>query len=133
MSAPNPYKIVVAASYPPVGRFIALALRLEGFETHLLADGEETLAYLLSQPFDAVLLDAELPRVDGLAICQRVRAVSAAPIVLFFMQGGRSQHWHARHLGASAVLDLPIGADELRDCVRALLPAANGSGERHVL
>jgi DNA-binding response OmpR family regulator len=129
----TPATIVVAASYPPLGRFIALALRLDGYEPHLLADGAGALAYLLSQPFAAAILDVELSRVDGFTVCQRVRAVSSAPIILVLPQDGRSHHVHARSVGASAVLSLPCGVEELLACVQALVPARNDATVKRVL
>jgi DNA-binding response OmpR family regulator len=127
---PSPsHKIVVAISYPPIARFIALALRLEGHEPLLFADGEKALAYLLEHPFDVALVDGELARVDGFTICQRVRAASSPPIILVLMYAGHSQRAHARRVGANAVLYLPCGTEELLACVHEALAAGNSFTE----
>jgi DNA-binding response OmpR family regulator len=113
--------IAVAAGYPPLGRFIALSLRVAGYDPHLLADGEQALEYLLSQPVDAAVLDGVLGKVDGFTICQRMRAVSATPIVLLLMRDEAHQQIRSRQVGASAVLLIPFGADNLLACVKTLL------------
>jgi DNA-binding response OmpR family regulator len=124
MSSPS-HKIVVAVSYPPIARFISLALRMEGHEPLLFADGEKALAYLLDEPFDVALIDGELARVDGFTISQRVRTVSSSPIILVLMYDGHSLRAHARRVGANAVLYLPCGTEELVACVHEVL--ASGS------
>lgn len=118
----GPYKIAVATSYAPLGRFIALALKVEGYQPHLYMDGEQALASLLCQPHDAAILDADLTKVTGLEICQRLRALTSIPVVLLLMRGELSQQSQGRHVGASAFLFIPFGVEELLVCIDAVLP-----------
>lgn len=118
----QPHTIAVATSYAPLGRFITLALKMEGYQPHLHSDGEQALDFLLSQSADAAILDADLAKVSGLAVCERLRAVSTIPIVLLLMRGEPRQLVHGRQVGANAFLFIPFGVEELLSCMHAVLP-----------
>jgi DNA-binding response OmpR family regulator len=113
--------VVVAASYPPLGRFIASALRVEGYRPIVLQDGNRALEHLLKEPFDVAMLDTELASIDGFTICQRVRAITSSPVALLVMPGDTSYQTRGRQVGANALLFLPFGMDELLSCVNMLL------------
>jgi DNA-binding response OmpR family regulator len=118
----NKSHIVVATSYAPLGRFITLALTVEGYQPRLFADGAQALEFLLSQPFAAAVLDVDLSRVDGFTICQRIRAFSSTPVVLLLTRGEVSQQVRGRRVGATAFLFAPFGVDELLECMKVMLP-----------
>ena len=57
--------------------FAALSLkglRLDGYEVDTCMDGNEGLDLCLTEPFDLILLDLNLPGMDGLSILQQLRA-----------------------------------------------------------
>jgi DNA-binding response OmpR family regulator len=120
-----PDEIAVATSYPPLGRFVSLALKVEGYEPHLFVDGEQALEALLSQPFAAAILGADLAKVSGFEICQRLRAVSSIPVILLLMRGDARQQMQGRKVGASALLFIPFDAQELLICLSTVLPNSN--------
>jgi DNA-binding response OmpR family regulator len=116
------HTIAVATAYAPLGRFIRLALTVEGYQPHLFADGAQALEFLHHQSFDAAVLDADLAKVDGFAICQHIRTFSSAPVVLLLMRGEVRQRVRGSQVGASAFLFIPFGVDELLGCLVPVLP-----------
>ncbi|HEV2846279.1 MAG TPA: ATP-binding protein [Thermoanaerobaculia bacterium] len=62
-----------------VNRTVAVALLRDlGFDAEAAGNGEEALAWLAERPFDAVLLDCEMPGLDGYETCSRLRRLEAA-------------------------------------------------------
>jgi two-component system response regulator MprA len=64
---------------PAVLSSLRRALVLEGYEVAVAEDGETALALAVSQPPDLMVLDVMLPGLDGMAVCERLRASSATP------------------------------------------------------
>jgi two-component system KDP operon response regulator KdpE len=127
----QPYKIAVAASYAPLGRFINLTLTIAGYQAYLFADGEQILDHLSRQPFDAAILDADLPRGSAFVVCHRIRGSTDVPVVLLLMRGEPSQQMYGRQVGASAFIFIPFGVDELLGCMAAVLPNAEHPATEH--
>ena len=62
---------------------IAEGLRLDGYEVDTCMDGNEGLDLCLTEPFDLILLDLNLPGMDGLSILQQLRAEnSSTPVII---------------------------------------------------
>lgn len=122
-SAPLP-TIVVATRDPAIGRVIVMALRLEGYAPHLFDDGEQAWAATLGEPCVAAVLDARLPKVGGITICQSVRAtasISSLPIILLVMRDEATLRAGAQRVGVSACLLMPFAVQELLAAVAAVL------------
>src|SRR5687767_6260020 len=68
-----PMRILVVDDEPAVREAVERALRLEGHDVALAADGGQALDALGAWPADAVVLDVLMPRVDGLEACRRMR------------------------------------------------------------
>jgi two-component system, OmpR family, response regulator ChvI len=112
-----PPPVVVATRDAAIGRMIAMALRLEGYGPHLFADAEQALAAMVGEPCAAAVLDLRLGKVDGLTVCQRVRAsvpVSSMPIILLLTREDTAfLQARGKGLGANAVLFMPFEIREL--------------------
>jgi DNA-binding response OmpR family regulator len=122
-SAPLP-TIVVATREPAIGRVIVMALRLEGYAPHLFEDGEQAQEATLGVPCVAAVLDALLPKVSGLTICQSVRAtasIASLPIIVLMMRDEATLRARAQRVGASACLLMPFAVQELLAAVAAVL------------
>ena len=78
-------------------------LRREGYVVDYAVDGEEGLNKATQQPFDLIVLDLMLPRLDGLAVCRGLRAAGLVTPVLMLTARGRT---------AEKVTGLKIGADD---------------------
>ena len=78
-------------------------LRKEGYVVDYAVDGEEGLNKATQQPFDLIVLDVMLPRLDGFAVCKNLRAAGLITPVLMLT---------ARSRTAEKVTGLKIGADD---------------------
>ena len=83
---PGP-RILVVDDEDAILDFVELGLRYEGFEVELARDGLEALAAVASRRPDLILLDLNLPGLDGLDVCRRVRQASDVPIIMLTARG----------------------------------------------
>ena len=60
---------------------VSLLLESEGFEVDTYADGEQALIGLRRRPASLAVLDIKMPRMDGMELLQKIRAISAIPVV----------------------------------------------------
>src|SRR5215212_3506978 len=67
------HKLLVVDDDPALSRTLRRALTVEGYDVECAADGGEALQRLAVGRFDAVVLDVAMPRLDGLAVCRRMR------------------------------------------------------------
>ena len=75
-------RVLVVDDEPQFRRALERALKLEGYEVEVAANGVEALRTLADGPADAVVLDVLMPKLDGLETCRRLRAVGDVTPVL---------------------------------------------------
>jgi two-component system response regulator MprA len=73
-------RVLVADDDLAVRSSLERALRLEGYDVTLAADGRETLERVVSSPPDALVLDVRMPALDGLEVCRRMRAPTSVAL-----------------------------------------------------
>src|SRR5580658_1561494 len=105
-------------------RSIRLSLRTVltniGFEIVEAARGEEALALVRTAQFDAVLLDINMPGMDGVEVCKSIRKVSPRlPIIMLTVQGGEDRKVDALDSGADDYITKPFQQRELTTRLRA--------------
>ncbi len=66
-------RVLVVDDEPSVRDALDRALRLEGYEVELAADGSEALYRLRTTAPDAMVLDVLMPGIDGIEVCRRAR------------------------------------------------------------
>jgi DNA-binding response OmpR family regulator len=102
-------------------QLVALNLELEGYDVLLAGDGQQALTQIETQAPDLVLLDVMMPRMNGFAVCHRVREFSTVPIIIITAQGRSQDKVRGLDLGADDYLTKPLNMDELLARVRAVL------------
>lgn len=123
-------RLLIVDDEPAVRDALARALRLEGYEVELAADGREALAVLAERPADAVVLDVLMPGLSGLEACRRLRASGdRTPVLMLTARVDVSDRVAGLDAGADDYLPKPFALDELLARVRALL-RRSGAGER---
>jgi two-component system, OmpR family, response regulator MprA len=115
-------KVLIVDDDGPVRRTLARTLGAEGYETELAPDGGGALAAVEREPPDAILLDAMMPGMDGLAVAKRLRAKGiAVPILMLTARDGVADRVAGLDAGADDYLVKPFATEELLARVRALL------------
>ncbi len=102
----------------------ALAEELRGFDhvVTIVGDGRAALAAVDSQSFDAVVLDRMLPRIDGIAVLERLRASDmTVPIIMLSALGRSIEKVEGLEAGADDYVVKPIAAAELNARLLALV------------
>jgi two-component system response regulator RegX3 len=93
----------------------------DGHEVSAAADGAEAVARGLAEPFDLVVLDIMLPRLDGIEVCRRLRSARpGVPVLMLTARGGEDDVVRGLGEGADDYVTKPFGARELLARVRAL-------------
>ncbi len=87
-------------------------------------DGHSGLAKLSTDVFDAVLLDVMMPGMDGLEVCQKIRAKSRIPILMLTAKGDETDRVVGLELGADDYIAKPFGPRELLARLKAVLRRA---------
>jgi two-component system response regulator RegX3 len=114
-------RILFVDDEPAIRDAVGYALRTEGFDVDVVADGEEALEAALGVPYDMVVLDLMLPRMSGTEVCRRVRAESAVPIIMLTARGAELDRVLGLEVGADDYVTKPFSMAELVGRIRALL------------
>jgi two-component system, OmpR family, response regulator MprA len=128
-------RILVADDEPAVQNALFRALTLERYEVVGVADGHEALESLGTTPFEAIILDIAMPRVDGLEVCRRLReGGDRTPVLILTARGEVDDRVAGLDAGADDYLVKPFALRELLARVRALLRrAGEEDGEEELL
>jgi two-component system response regulator RegX3 len=114
-------RILVVDDEPAIRDAVGYALRTEGFDVDVVADGERALEAALGSPYDVVVLDLMLPRMSGTEVCRRVRAESAVPIIMLTARGAELDRVIGLEVGADDYVSKPFSMAELVGRIRAIL------------
>ena len=100
---------------------IAEGLRLDGYEVDTCMDGNEGLDLCLTEPFDLILLDLNLPGMDGLSILQQLRAEnSSTPVIILLPELKFRIRWRDLILVQMIILQNLSNFEELEARIRSL-------------
>jgi len=114
--------VVVAEDDRAVREALDRALRLEGYEVALADDGLGALGLHANEPADALILDVMMPRLDGLAVCRRLRTDGdRTPVLVVTARDAVSDRVAGLDAGADDYLVKPFALEELLARLRALL------------
>lgn len=116
---------------------VAFTLRREGFQVIQAYDGEEALQRWADERPDLIVLDVNMPGLDGFAVCRRIRERSDTPIILLTVRGEEDDIVHGLRLGADDYVTKPFSPRQLvarthavlRRAGRSVAPAVRQAGE----
>ena len=121
LTSNNAYVAIVdddAAIRSALGR----ALRIENYDVELFEDGSSALRAIQLRAPDAIVLDLQLPDIDGLEVCRRIRrAGDATPILMLTARDAVNDRVEGLDVGADDYLVKPFDLAELLARLRALL------------
>ncbi|HJV09087.1 MAG TPA: response regulator transcription factor, partial [Acidimicrobiales bacterium] len=121
--------ILVVDDEPAILRAVRAGLQARGFAVVVAMTGQQAIDAIALQEPDAVVLDLNLPDLDGVEVCRRVRGWSDVPIVVLSAEGSERRKVLALDEGADDYVTKPFSMAELLARVRvALRHRARASG-----
>jgi DNA-binding response OmpR family regulator len=103
---------------------LAFTLRREGFQIVLAHDGETGLLRWAEEQPDLIVLDVNMPKLDGFAVCRRIRAQADTPIILLTVRGEEDDIVDGLRLGADDYITKPFSPRQLVARAHAVLRRA---------
>src|SRR5215207_10072714 len=115
-------RVLVVEDHPSMARSLANGLREEGYAVDLAMDGEEAEHLAQVNPYDAVVLDLMLPKVDGWTVLKTIRRHRAdMPVLCLTARDAVEDRVKGLDLGADDYLVKPFAFEELLARVRTIL------------
>jgi two-component system response regulator MprA len=126
-------RVLVVDDEPQLRRALERALKLEGYEVALAADGDEALAAAGGAPLDAIVLDVLMPKRDGLDVCRELRAQGdRTPVLMLTARDAVQDRVDGLDAGADDYVVKPFALEELLARLRALLRRTNGDASEEL-
>ena len=120
--------ILVVDDEAQIKQAIERVLVARGYTVLVASDGAEALDLAAAATPDLIVLDLNMPVMDGLECCRRIRSWSSMPIIVLSVRDEEPDKIAALDLGADDYLTKPFGTGELLARVRALLRRGEGAG-----
>lgn len=115
-------RILIAEDERDLNRLIKKRLKENGYSVDACFDGEEVLDYLQCAEYDALILDIMMPKMDGIAVLQRLRErENAIPVLLLTAKDSIEDRVTGLDAGADDYLVKPFAFEELLARLRVLL------------
>jgi DNA-binding response OmpR family regulator len=119
-------RILLVDDEPLYLRLLKVNLESEGYEIISARNGEEALEMLAQEIPDLIIMDVMMPKLDGIAACNRIRQFSNVPIILLTALGDEQNKVNGLNIGADDYVVKPFSATELVARVRAVLRRTEG-------
>jgi len=113
--------ILVVDDEAAVRRVLVMRLQLAGYTVVCAEDGEQALELFHRDSPDLVVLDVMLPKLDGFAVCRRLRPESCVPIIFLSAVDAISEKVAGLDLGADDYLPKPLSPKELEARIATIL------------
>jgi DNA-binding response OmpR family regulator len=114
-------KVLIADDDRVLADVLAFTLRRAGFQIILAHDGDAAIQRWQEEQPDLVVLDVNMPRLDGFAVCQRIRQSADTPIILLTVRGDEDDIVRGLELGADDYIPKPFSPRQLVARAQAVL------------
>ena len=126
-----PHRILIVDDQPELAGLMADLLADAGYETRTAGGGRAALAGVQADPPDLLLLDAQMPDLDGFAVASTLKsdpATATIPIIMVSANEGRGSRVVGLESGAEDYLGKPVDPAELLAKIRNLLRLRERAG-----
>lgn len=117
-------RVLLADDNDDILALVRQMLLLEGHEVVVAHDGLEALQQEALTLPDIVVLDVNMPRLDGWEVCAQIKARRCVPVVLLTVRAERVDIERSQQVGADAHLFKPFEIAEFLGCLRSLVPVS---------
>ena len=114
-------KVLVVDDEKLIVKGIRFSLEQDGMEVDCAYDGQEALDKAMATPYDMILLDVMLPKMDGFEVCQRIREFSNMPIVMLTAKGDDMDKILGLEYGADDYTTKPFNILEVKARIKAIM------------
>ncbi len=127
IAVPDMLRVLVAEDNPINQKVICSMLRRQGWDVTLAHNGEESFRYFQEAAFDIILMDVQMPEVDGLESTLRIRQAERnrgpgrVPILALTAHAAQSQHDQCMAAGMDGVITKPVNRAALLTQIAAAL------------
>lgn len=126
--------ILVVDDEQDILELVSMRLDMAGYKTVLAGTGEEALRSFFVERPDLAIVDIDLPVMDGIELCSRMREMSDIPVIFLSAMGSEVDRIKGLQAGADDYIVKPFARDELAARVeavlrRATMPAVRAGGE----
>ena len=124
-------RILIVDDDPSIGEVLELFLRAEGYETRVATSGPQALDFFDEYQPHLVLLDLNLPGVDGISVCRSIREHSGTPIIMLTARTDPQDIIHGLEAGADDYVEKPFNdqilSARIKACMRRPLSTSSTS------
>jgi two-component system, OmpR family, alkaline phosphatase synthesis response regulator PhoP len=118
-------RILCVEDHQDTCEMLTFALKPSGYEVVSAQTGEDGLSKVLSESFDAILLDVSLPDISGVELCKQIRESEIdIPIIFYSAEAHTDRIEEAMKAGAQAYLTKPVAPSEVEKTIAHLLEIA---------
>lgn len=114
-------RVLVVDDEKLIVKGIRFSLEQDGMEVDCAYDGEEALEFAKSNPYDMILLDVMLPKMNGFEVCQQIREFSNTPIVMLTAKGEDMDKILGLEYGADDYITKPFNILEVKARIKAIM------------
>ncbi|WP_395455143.1 response regulator [Azospirillum melinis] len=126
-------RVLVVEDTAELARQLKQRLEGEGYAVDTAADGEEGRFLGETEPYDAVILDLGLPKIDGLTVLRSWRRAGVAvPVLILTARDAWNEKVQGIDAGADDYLAKPFSMEELLARIRALIRRAKGHASAEI-
>jgi two-component system chemotaxis response regulator CheY len=118
-------KMLTVDDSPSVRKLVKFTLKAKGFQVSSAADGVEALELIKQEDFDAIILDINMPRMNGLEFLKHIKAngqYSTIPVIMLTTEGQDDDKDKAIALGATAYMVKPFKPTQLLTLLEKIVP-----------
>ena len=107
-------KILVVDDEPAIRELISEVLKIADYDFNTVDDGVEALNMIRKEKYDLIILDVNLPKLDGFAVLEKVReSAPTQPIIMISARTEKDDVTHGLRLGADDYIRKPFSVEEL--------------------
>ncbi len=114
-------KILIVEDEPDIQELLRTYLEDAGYAATVAGDGVAALDLFHAQPFDLVLLDVLLPKIDGFGVCELIRRQSQVPILMLTALDGEEEQLRGFGLDIDDYVTKPFSMPVLLEKIRVIL------------
>ena len=122
----NSPTILVADDEPSTLKYLSLNLSARGYNVITVESGTEAMKVFRRRVVDLVMLDVNMPGMDGFEVCRQIRQISSIPVIMLTARAREADVVEAFDQGADDYVTKPFGVKELLARVRSAIRRSTG-------